>query len=646
MDPHPSKMTSPPVTSPSANLVLNLRRELMRRAPFAQMTPAHVDRFIIAAGQAYYAPDETVLSPDSGPVAALMLVRQGSVSGRRGLADLAGSAGSFEYAEGDLFPVGAALAGRAVTATYTANEDTFCLLLPLAAMHALAAESAPFAEFLNHRVQHFLALSRRAVQAAWSSQTLAEQSLEARLATLPRKTPLSCAAATPLAEALAQMHERRVGSVMVVDTEGAPQGILTRHDILGRVTLPQRPLSTPIGEVMSAPIHALDGNRTLQEAALLMSRHGIRHVPVTDGGRLVNIVSERDLFAVQRLSLKQVSTQIRAARDLTTLQLMAVQIRRFAANLLGQGVQARQLTELISHLNDVLVERLVQLVAARHGLDLGQACWLAFGSEGRGEQTVATDQDNGLVFASNDPDADRPAWLAFAREVNDGLDLCGYPLCKGNIMAGNPACCLTAAEWQGRFDDWIEHGAPQDLLDASIYFDLRPVVGQAALAEPLREHIRREAARVPRFLKQMADNALTRRPPLNWRGGLDTSTVEGRETLDLKLQGTAIYVEAARLFALVHGLEELGTRQRLEAAARCMKVPAQEGQAWATGFDFLQMLRLRVQAGADAQADPLAALNPNLIDIGSLNDIDRRVLKESMRVARQLQQRIQLDWQR
>jgi CBS domain-containing protein len=630
-------------SSPSSNLLLNLRRELMRRAPFAQMAPAHVDRFIAEASQGYYAPDEPVLSPAMGPVTSLLLVREGSVTGRRGLADVVGSAGSFEYAAGDLFPVGAALAGRAVTATYTANVDTFCLLLPVPAMHALAAASAPFADFLNHRVQQFLALSRRAVQAAWSSQTLAEQSLEAQLATLQRKTPLACAAATPLGEALTQMHERHVGSVMVVDEAGAPQGILTRHDILSRVTLPQRPLSTPIGEVMSAPIHALDSGRTLQDAALLMSRHGIRHVPVTEGGRLVNIVSERDLFALQRLSLKQVSTQIRAARDLTALQLVAVQIRRFARNLLGQGVQARQLTELISHLNDVLVERLVQLVAERHRLDLSRACWLAFGSEGRGEQTVATDQDNGLVFESDDPDTDRPAWLAFAREVNEGLDLCGYPLCKGNIMAGNPACCLTPAEWQQRFADWIERGAPQDLLDASIYFDLRPVVGQAALAEPLRAYIREEAARVPRFLKQMADNALTRRPPLNWRGGLDTQTVDGRETLDLKLQGTAIYVEAARLFALAHGLGELGTRQRLLAAALCMNVPAQEGEAWASGFDFLQMLRLQVQSGDDA--DPAAA-NPNLIDVGSLNEIDSRVLKECVRVARLLQQRIALDWQR
>ena len=51
-----------------------------------------------------------------------------------------------------------------------------------------------------------------------------------------------------------------------------------------------------------------------------------------------------------------------------------------------------------------------------------QACWLAFGSEGRGEQTIATDQDNGLLFVSDDPERDRPRWLAFALEVNQALD--------------------------------------------------------------------------------------------------------------------------------------------------------------------------------------------------------------------------------
>ena len=624
---------------PSSSLLGNLRNELSHVVPFAQMSAAHVDQFVSGATQVYYAPGEVVLHPASGPVQALLCIRQGSVTGRRGMAEMAGQ---FEYVAGDLFPVGAVLGQRAVTATYTANEDTFCLLLPAERVQQLAAASPSFADFLNRRVMHFLELSRRAVQATWASQTLAEQSLEARLASLPRRQPLAVPATTPLSAALARMHERRVGSVLVVDEAEVPVGILTRYDILGRVTLPQLPLDTPIGEVMNSPLHTLSVEHTLQDAALLMSRHGVRHLPVTELGRLVNIISERDLFALQRLSLKHLSTEIRAARDTVTLQHLAGQIRQFARNLLGQGVQARQLTELISHLNDRLTERLLQLLAALRGMDLSAACWLSFGSEGRGEQTVATDQDNGLVFASDDPQADRPRWLALALEVNQALDRCGYPLCKGRVMASNPECCLTVSEWQRRFADWIERGAPEDLLKASIYFDLRPLGGNTALAQPLREMPSREAARVPRFLKQMADNALRSRPPLNWRGAVESQQREGRAVLDIKLQGTALFVDAARLFALAQGSPALGTRARFEASAPDMRVAPQESEAWITAFEFLQMLRLQAQIGAEAP-DPT---NPNLVDLGALNEIDRRMLKETMRIARRLQQRIELDYQR
>ena len=160
-----------------------------------------------------------------------------------------------------------------------------------------------------------------------------------------------------------------------------------------------------------------------------------------------------------------------------TLKLVALDIRRFARSLLSQGVQARQLTALISHLNDVLTQRLLELKAAEHGVDLAPHCWLALGSEGRSEQTMATDQDNALILPNGTSAAQRDALLAFAHDVNLALDACGYPLCRGGIMAGEPGCCLTLREWRERFSHWIEHGAPQDLLNASIYFDLRPLAG-------------------------------------------------------------------------------------------------------------------------------------------------------------------------
>jgi CBS domain-containing protein len=399
---------------------------------------------------------------------------------------------------------------------------------------------------------------------------------------------------------------------------------------------------------MSAPVITLGLDHTAQDAALAMSRHAIRHVPVTDAaGRVVGILSERDLFALQRLSLKQIGLSIRAAPDLANLRSLAQDIRRFARNLLGQGVGARQLTELISHLNDVLTERLVTLIAAARGIDLARGCWLAFGSEGRGEQTIATDQDNGIVFDSDDAARDRPAWLAFAREVNEALDACGYPLCKGNIMASNPECCLTQGEWLARFDAWIERGAPEDLLKASIYFDLRALAGHTALAQPLRERITHEAGRNPRFMKQMAENTLRNAPALNWLGGIDTQTQGAQAVIDLKLHGTAIYVEAARLYALAHGIAPTSTRERFQAIAQTLGVAAHEAEAWVEGFEYLQMLRLQVQLSRDRREAVAASDgNPNLVDVAALNDIDRRVLKESLRVARRLQQRIQMDYLR
>lgn len=654
-------MTDPPTTlaRPShagSGVADALRGELKAAAPFAQMPAALVDLWIEASQLVYFAPGEVLLSPAHGPVRELFWIRRGGVRGRSGLAELTGG---FGYEAGDCFPVGALLGERPVTATYTASEDCFCLTTPAGVVRRLAASSPALSDFLNGRVQQFLMLSQRQLQATWASQALQEQSLETPLATMARRTPLVVPVGTPLSEALEAMHRRRVGSVLVGSATGPLAGILTRHDVLDRVTLAGVSLQAPVDSVMSQPVRTLEEDRTALDAALLMARHGIRHLPVVDGGgRLVSIVSERDLFALQRLSLQHLGAGLRTAPDLPALVALAADIRRLAAQLLGQGVRAAQLTAIVSHLNDTLTERWVSLVAARHGLDLSRACWLAFGSEGRSEQTVATDQDNGLVFLPPDEDklpegrradpeaaleAERERWLAMAREVNQGLAECGYPLCRGGVMASSRACCATPSEWAARFGQWMAHGAPMDLLHASIFFDLRPLAGAAGLAQPLREQIARQAAALPRFIKQMADNTLRTRIPLNWRGGIEAQTVDGRDAIDLKLQGSALFVDVARLYALACGLQATGTAQRLKAAGQVLGVAAHEHEAWVSAFEFLQMLRLQVQLPSTS-AEPAPSAGPNTLALDRLNDIDRRMLKESLRVARRLHQRVALDY--
>lgn len=659
----PAPVPAPPSTatpsaaaafSPASQLLTQLAHELRAHAPFAQMASADVAQFVASARQTYYAPGETVASPADGPAPRLLYIRRGAVSARGGVADLA--EGGLHYDEGDLFPAAAVAGARTVSATYEAVEDLFCLEIDAATARALSERSAAWADFLARRAQRLLELSRAALQAEQGAQALAEHSLESPLARWPRRAPVSCLPGTPLVQALSLMHERRVGSVLVLDGRGSEDrllGILTRHDVLERVALARPPEDTPIDRVMSAPVHTLPLDATAQQAALAMSRLGVRHLPLTEGGRVVSIVSERDLFALQRLSLKHVSGMIRAvggAADSGAIGWAGVQpalvacgqaIRRLAGHLLTQGLSARSVTEMLSHLNDLLAERIVQLAAAAHGLDLGRAAWLAFGSEGRSEQTIATDQDNGLVLADEVGDTERDAWLAMALAVNRTLHACGYPLCKGQIMASNPACCLRQREWTERFERWMEHGAPEDLLKASIYFDLRALAGAAALAVPLREHIAQRARQLPRFRKQLADNALRMQPALNWRGALDAEEEGGAARIDLKRAGTAVFVDAARLLALAAGVTATSTRERLLQSAQRSGARAEDAEGAVAAFELLQMLRLRQQVRAGPGADDAA---PNRVDIHQLTAIDRRLLKEALRAARELQQRLALDY--
>ncbi len=220
--------------------------------------------------------------------------------------------------------------------------------------------------------------------------------------------------------------------------------------------------------------------------------------------------------------------------------------------------RAEQLTQFISTFNDLLTVRIIELEFAAS--DLGETadglCWLALGSEGRLEQTLSTDQDNALIFTVPEgmtADQVRAQLLPVARRINESLARCGFPLCRGNVMASNPQWCLSLEEWRGIFLNWIMHGTPEALLHASIFFDFRPLHGAHALAEELRLWLTKIAVDNSLFLRQMAENALRNRPPL----GVMRDFVLGKEnTLDLKLNGITPFVDAARIFSLATGVNQ------------------------------------------------------------------------------------------
>jgi CBS domain-containing protein len=627
---------------PAPSLVARLRQSLAPHEPFASMRDEDLDVLLLNACVRYFMDGDVVLAPSTQRPSHAFVVRQGLVVTRAPN----GSAPAWERGVGEMFPLSALLEQRGVTHVYSARGDTFLIAFPVATFDALLQRSAAFADFCRRRVAQLVDLSHTRLQGEFAAAVTESAHPSTALADIVRGAPVTGRESMPIGEALRLMESRRIGSIVMVDAGERPLGIFTRQDVVGRVVLPQVALDTPLSSLTTRPVVTLPRESTASEAALEMTRRGIRHIVVVDAtGRTSGVVSERDLFALQRLSVREIASALRRAPDVDALVQHGADIRALSHSLVAQGVASDALTRMISSLNDQLLQRLIEVVAPAHALDGIRYCWIGMGSEGRSEQTIATDQDNGIVFqASGDEDALRARLLPFARDVNQALDAIGYPLCKGGVMAMNERWCASLDEWQRAFRGWIERGDPQSLLDAAIFFDFRSLYGDATLAHTLRHDVAMRAKATPRFLKQMADNALMRRPPLNWFGEVSGVDVGGlRDAIDLKLSGTALFVDAARILALSSGVTETSTASRLTGVGTALGILASETRAWVASFEYLQLLRLRTQYRR-ASGALAASANPNAVPLDDLSTLDQRIVKEAMREARRLQQRLELDY--
>jgi CBS domain-containing protein len=637
-------------TTPAPSVLAGLKQALKPHSPFAEMGERDVDRLVRASRLAYFAPGETILGPTIDRPPHCYVIRQGVVRGER--PNRKGSAAAlWELSAGEMFPLGALVARRGVTSVYRATQDTFCLVFPVTVFDALIDASPIFQDFCSRRLAHLLDLARAELQSEYLAAATEQQGFATPLRSLLRRAPETCGPDTPLADALLAMENQRIGSLPIVDDEAKLLGIFTRQDVIGRVILPQRPLTTPIRDVMSTPVITLPVDATAGDAALVMAASGVRHVVVRDeSGNVAGVVSERDLFTLQRLSVRELASEIRRAADVSALARCAADIRTLSHSLVVQGVAATQLTRMISSLNDQIAVRILALFAPQFDLAGLLLCWLGMGSEGRSEQTIATDQDNGLIFVPADPgiapDKVRERLLPYTRAVNGALDVCGYPLCKGGVMAMNPRWCASLDEWKAAFANWIDRGDPDSLLAANVFFDFRALWGEPQLAEALRADVTTRAQANSRFLKQMSDNALRNPPPLNWWGGLQTAEDgSGVEGVDLKMSGSVPFVDAARILALAGGITATNTIERLEQVAAKRGFLASEARAFCDAFEFVQLLRLRGQhRRAASEAEDRAESNPNWVPFADLSELDRRILTEAMRQIRRIQQRLHLDY--
>jgi CBS domain-containing protein len=622
-------------------LLAHANLEFLRRfSPFDGMQPDALQFLSTRLQLGHYPAGTGILTPEMGPPRQFFIIERGSVQAlQHGALDA-------EYATltlgpGECFPIGAISAQRPTTNTYTTIEDSYVYTLPAADFLALMQMSPEFHLFCTRFLASLLGQSRQQLQVTFTQRAAEQHTMTTSLGRLLAHDLVSVTPDTPTRSVLERMAEKHIGCMVVLDEASKPVGILTQSDVIPRIVLPAADLAAPISTLMTPRPFTVPITATAYDAALDMATHGIQHLVVIDSqGHAVGVVSERDLFSLQRISLRQIRAGIDGATGIDALERVSRDIRQLALNLIAQGIAAEQLTQFISALNDALTRRIIDIELDRHGLQDVDYAWFAFGSEGRHEQTLSTDQDNGLLFTAPDEQIEplRAKLLAFAGDVNKHLARCGFPLCKGNIMACNPELCLTLDEWKQRFAKWIREPDPQALLNASIFFDFRVLAGNERHGEALRDWLNGAARKNLTFLRLMAENALKVTPPL---GRFRDFMVDAKGLIDLKKSGARLFVDAARIFALRAEVGASNTAQRLRQAGAKMGIRNEEVSAIIDGFHFIQLLRLRSQH-LDTEHD---APGDNCVRPEDLNELDRRILKEAFRQARKLQLRLKLDYQ-
>lgn len=622
-----------------ADALDSTREFLGAHAPFDQLEADALEFLLPRLESRFYARGARITDPEGGPAQRFHIIRQGRIRGESPSEDEQLSGKAWELIPGECFPIGALLGRRAVHTVHRAAEDTVCLELSLEDFDRLRGRSRVFNDFCTRRLANLLDRLQQGMDTLSARDSGAGQ-LNTPLALRIARGPVVCRPDTHLREVLTQMRDERVGSVVATDDQQRPVGIFTLHDLLSRVALANVDLDTPVQAVMTPDPVALEESTPGFEGIEAMTEHGMTHLCVVRDGRLVGVLGERDLLTSQPLTLDGLVREIRRADSVAAIAERLRQVPRLIESIVGQGAEADQVLRLITRLNEHATRRVLALLRPEHEAIEGiEFTWLAFGSQAREEQALVTDQDNGILFdaEADDADAIRERLLPYAKAVNQALAECGFTLCPGNIMAGNPECCLSGEEWDQRFTRWIEQGTPEHLLKSSIFFDLRAVDGNTGPVEALRTRLLQKTAFNSRFRRQMAANQQMFRPPL----GLFGEIKSGAKGIDIKKQGLTPFVDGARVIALAAELPATRTHDRLDQAVTAEVMREGDARDYHAALRYLQMLRLRAQQKAMREGRD----DDNRIRPEELGTLEGRILKESFRQARKLQGQLEVQYQ-
>jgi CBS domain-containing protein len=591
--------------------------------PFSELEPDRLAAVARTVEIAHFPAGEVVLRQDGPPATALHVIRKGAVEILDdGLVlDLLG--------EGEVFGQFSLLDRVSPTATVRTHEDTLCYLIPQTTAEDVLRTSAG--------MSLMLAMLRRRIRAVGAevSATRAEDRRFAPIGSLVRREPVTIEPDASVAQGAARMSEQRVSSLLIPTRDG--WAIVTDRDLRTKVVAAQAAYDRPVIDVATAPARTLPAATLAGDALLEMFAQGVHHFPVTEGERVIGVVTDTDLMGVGRHTPFAIKSAIERAHTRDDVVTAGRDLPHVVVALVDSHADPVSVGRVIALVVDALTERLALLATREIGDAPAPFAWLALGSAARLEQSLHTDQDHALAFelpAGVDVDDVDPWFHDMAERVTAGLEATGIPRCAGDAMAVHPAMRRPLEQWAQRFRRWMNEPDLDARILSSIGFDFRRVAG-ALDAEPVLDAAVREARSHPKFIELLTRGALTLRPPTGFfRDLVVEAKGEHAGRLDVKHGGITIVTNLARAFGIASGSSAKGSLERLDAAVASGGLEADIASELADAFRFLWQIRLHHQA---AQVEAGEAPD-DFVDPKALGTLDRRGLKEAFRVIRAAQQ--------
>ena len=580
--------------------------------PFDSLSEAELKRVEQTLETVQLTTGTHVLLQDGAPSHHLYMIRKGEMRVVRDgqVLQVLGESAFFGYPS--------MLNQKAPPVDVVAEEDALIYRIPEAIFHELIG-NATFAEFFLHNLSERLRLTSR------TETPLLSEDLSTPIGDLIAGPPIMVSPTATVAEVAQAMLKARMNAALVTDE---PLGIVTDRDFLFRVLAQKLGPETLVHTVMSQPVKTFSSETPVYAALLFMLQQSDRHLALTQEGRIVGVITTDDLLRHQAKNplyfLKQLEQSGHPGKTLTEY---ALDVAGTVETLYKGGLEVAQIGRIVASLNGALVRKLLRLAEEELGPPPTPYAWIVFGSEGRMEQMLLTDQDNALIYQEDTTEA-RDYFKTLAERVVNGLINAGFPPCPGGYMATN--WCQPLGDWVRLFKSWVNTPEPDALLKACIFFDFHSVYGELSL-KPL-EQVLFETGAQSIFLAHMSKTALEFRPPL----GLFHRIRSEAGQIDLKKAGVAPIVAMARFYALEAGARTRSTFKRLEAAAEAGTLSQDGAEALAETYRFLLHLRLQQQLARHRTGDT----PDNKIRLESLSTRQKRYLKEAFIVIRELQKSI------